>query len=118
MSPRRLRADRARGSRACWAACVRSSSAGARRARPEGLGRAMSRPEPPGQQGPEAFDEAAARSAPRYGHAYARYMGVLGVLLIVLLALNTALSKHNGASGIEPGRPLPPFAVPLATGSL
>jgi hypothetical protein len=78
----------------------------------------MSLPEPPGEPGRGAFDEAAARSAPRYGHGYGRYMGLLGVLLIVLLALNAALSKHNGASGIEPGRPLPPFAVPLATGSL
>jgi hypothetical protein len=78
----------------------------------------MSRPEPPVEPGRGPFDEAAARSAPRYGHGYGRYMGLLGVLLIVLLALNAALSKHNGASGIEPGRRLPPFAVPLATGSL
>jgi hypothetical protein len=79
----------------------------------------MSLPEPPGEPGRGPFDAAAARSTPRYGgHGYGRYMGLLGVLLIVLLALNAALSKHNGASGVEPGRPLPPFAVPLATGSL
>jgi hypothetical protein len=36
----------------------------------------------------------------------------------VLLVLNTALSKHNGARGIEPGGRLAPFAVPLATGNL
>jgi hypothetical protein len=45
-------------------------------------------------------------------------VGLLGVLIIVLLALNTALSKPHGASGIDPGRQLPPFAVPLASGSL
>ncbi|HWX97567.1 MAG TPA: hypothetical protein VNZ01_12050 [Solirubrobacteraceae bacterium] len=82
----------------------------------------MSRPEPPGDPGPGAFDEAAARSGTRYatnyGHGYGRYMGLLGVLLIVALALNTALSKHNGARGIDPGSRLPPFAVPLATGDL
>ena len=78
----------------------------------------MSRPEPPSEPGRGPFDEGAARTGPRYGHGYGRYMGLLGVLLIVLLALNTALSKHNGARGIEPGRRLPPFAVPLATGGL
>jgi hypothetical protein len=78
----------------------------------------MSRPEPTGEPGPAAFREAAARSGQPYGHGYARYIGLLGVLLIVVLALNAALSKHNGASGIEPGRRLPPFAVPLVTGSV
>jgi hypothetical protein len=78
----------------------------------------MSRPEPPGEPGRGAFDEAPARSASLYGHGYGRYMGLLGVILVVLAVLNTALSKHNGASGIEPGRPLPPFAVPLATGDV
>jgi hypothetical protein len=45
-------------------------------------------------------------------------MGLLAVLLIGVAALNTALSKPHGVSGIEPGRRLPPFAVPLATGNL
>jgi len=78
----------------------------------------MSRPEPPGEPGRGPFDGPTARSATHYGHGYGRYMGLLGVLLIVVLALNTALSKHTGASGLEPGRQLPPFAVPLATGNL
>ncbi len=51
---------------------------------------------------------------PRYG----RYAGLLGVLVVVLLGLNAALSKHNGAAGVPPGHALPPFAVPLATGTL
>jgi hypothetical protein len=78
----------------------------------------MSRPERPSGEPPEAFQEAAARSGPRYGYGYGRYMAVLALLVIVLLALNTALSKPSGASGVEPGRPMPPFAVPLATGNL
>jgi AhpC/TSA family len=59
----------------------------------------MSRPEPPG---------------PRYG----RYVGLLGVLILILITVNTALTKPNGATGIEPGRPLPPFAAPLLQGGL
>ncbi len=51
---------------------------------------------------------------PRYG----RYLGLLGLLAVVLLGLNAALSTHNGAAGVAPGHALPPFAVPLATGSL
>jgi len=52
--------------------------------------------------------------APRYG----RYAGVVGLLIVVLLGVNAALSKHGGAAGVAPGHQLPPFAVPLATGSL
>ena len=59
----------------------------------------MSQPEPTG---------------PRYG----RYVGVLGLLIVVLITLNTALTKPNGAAGIEPGHRLAPFAVPLALGTL
>jgi hypothetical protein len=52
--------------------------------------------------------------APRYG----RYVGVLGLLIVALIIVGTALTKPNGARGIEPGHRLPPFAVPLALGSL
>jgi hypothetical protein len=76
----------------------------------------MSRPEPPAGTGRGPFD--GARSVPRYGGGYARYMGLLAVLLIVVAALNTALSKPHSVSGIAPGQRLPPFAVPLATGNL
>jgi hypothetical protein len=78
----------------------------------------MSLPEPPGEGGPQARGGSSPSYVHRDGHGYGRYMGLLGVLLIVVLALNTAFSKHNGASGVEPGRQLPPFAVPLATGNL
>jgi len=76
----------------------------------------MSRPEPPAGPGRGPFD--AARPVPRRGGGYGRYMGLLAVLLIGVAALNTALSKPHSVSGIQPGRRLPPFAVPLATGNL
>jgi hypothetical protein len=40
------------------------------------------------------------------------------VVLLVVVLITTVLAKSNGASGIAPGRTLPPFAVPLALGSL
>jgi hypothetical protein len=52
------------------------------------------------------------------GRRYGRYVGVLGVLIVVLITINTALTKPNGATGIEPGKPLAPFAVPLALGEV
>jgi hypothetical protein len=50
-----------------------------------------------------------------------RYRGHVGLLLLVILALiatTTALTKPNGARGIEPGHGLAPFAVPLVLGDL
>jgi hypothetical protein len=78
----------------------------------------MSRPEHPAAEGPEGTPEPAPPYSPGNGQGYGRYVGLLAVLVVVLALINAALSKHNGASGLEPGRPLPPFAVPLATGSL
>jgi hypothetical protein len=40
------------------------------------------------------------------------------VLIVVLITINTALTKPNGATGIPPGERFAPFAVPLVTGSL
>jgi hypothetical protein len=77
----------------------------------------MSPPDPPAPDGPEAR-ERAVRSGPRQGYGYGRYMAILALLIIALVALNTAFSTPHGASGIEPGRRLPPFAVPLATGNV
>jgi hypothetical protein len=51
---------------------------------------------------------------PRYG----RYLALLGVLIVALIAINTVLTKPNGARGVEPGRRIPPFALPLATGTM
>jgi hypothetical protein len=51
---------------------------------------------------------------PRYG----RYVGLLALLILALITVNTIVTKPNGAKGIEPGHPLPPFAVPLALGNV
>jgi hypothetical protein len=52
------------------------------------------------------------------GRRYGRYVGVLGVLILALITINTLLTKPNGATGIEPGHPLAPFAAPLARGDV
>jgi hypothetical protein len=49
---------------------------------------------------------------------YAKYVGAFAVALLVLIAINTLATTPNGSRGVEPGKPLPPFAVPLATGTL
>jgi hypothetical protein len=55
---------------------------------------------------------------PAAGPHYGRYVGVLGLLALLLITINTALTKPNGATGIPPGQGLAPFAVPLALGRL
>lgn len=52
--------------------------------------------------------------SPRYG----RYAGLLAVLILVLITINTIVTKPNGSTGIPPGQRLAPFAVPLARGAL
>lgn len=47
-----------------------------------------------------------------------RYVAVVGLVLIGLITLNTILTHPRGAGGIAAGEQLPPFALPLATGSL
>jgi len=53
-----------------------------------------------------------------YPRRYGRYVGLLALVILVLITINTALTKPNGAKGIEAGHTIPPFAVPLAVGSL
>jgi len=65
----------------------------------------MSRPE---RQRPAALSSA------RYG----RWVGLLALVLLGLITLNTILTPAHSASGLTPGTPMPPFAVPLATGAL
>ncbi len=43
---------------------------------------------------------------------------MLALVILALITLNTVLTKPIGATGLAPGTPLPPFAVPLATGDL
>jgi hypothetical protein len=54
------------------------------------------------------------RPEPRYG----RYLGLLALVILVLVTINTIVTKPNGAKGIEPGHAIPPFAAPLALGTL
>ncbi|HEY2282732.1 MAG TPA: hypothetical protein VGH60_04180 [Solirubrobacteraceae bacterium] len=54
------------------------------------------------------------RPEPRYG----RYVGLLALVILVLITINTIVTKPNGARGIEPGHTIPPFAAPLALGTL
>lgn len=52
--------------------------------------------------------------ASRYGW----FVGVVGVLLITLITLNTFRSEGPGSRGITSGGPAPPFAAPLALSDL
>jgi hypothetical protein len=53
-------------------------------------------------------------SSSRYG----RYVGLLGLVVFVALIVRTVFVSPIDPSGIAPGRTLPPFAMPLAQGSL
>ncbi|HTA36907.1 MAG TPA: hypothetical protein VK761_09345 [Solirubrobacteraceae bacterium] len=54
------------------------------------------------------------RTTPRYGGI----VGVVALVILVLITINTLVTKPNGVKGLGPGEQLPPFAVPLALGSL
>jgi hypothetical protein len=54
------------------------------------------------------------RRTPRYGG----YVALLAIVILVLITINTITTKPNGAKGLAPGEQMPPFAVPLALGSL
>ncbi len=45
-------------------------------------------------------------------------MGALALLILGLITLNTILTPPRGAGGLVPGARIPPFAVPLAEGTL
>jgi hypothetical protein len=45
-------------------------------------------------------------------------IGVLGVLAIAYITLNTIRTDAPGSRGVEVGKPLPPFAAPLALSKL
>jgi hypothetical protein len=49
---------------------------------------------------------------------YGRYFALRGALIVVSTTINTVLTNPNGARGVEPGRRIPPFAVPLAIGTV
>jgi hypothetical protein len=47
-----------------------------------------------------------------------RWVGVLAIVILVLITINTIVTPSNGLAGIAPGKYMPPFAAPLATGDL
>ena len=49
---------------------------------------------------------------------YGRYAGLLALLLLALVTINTIATKPNGDKGIAPGEKLAPFAAPLVLGGL
>lgn len=85
-----------------------------------------------GPAGPLGFDDdeaahttpsrpAAPQPAPRLPAGASRYgwfVGVLVVLILAYIALNTIRSNGPGSRGPRPGSVLPPFAAPLASSSL
>lgn len=89
--------------------------------------------------GPLGFpeDEATGRPPPRPGPAasppppspppparppgasrYGWFVGVVVVLLLAYVLVNTLRTEGPGAAGLEPGRTLPPFAAPLVLSDL
>jgi hypothetical protein len=58
------------------------------------------------------------RPPPSDGPHYGRYVGVIGVVLLILITINAIVTKPNGATGIPAGQPVAPFAVPLVQGTL
>lgn len=52
------------------------------------------------------------------GSRYGWFVGVVALLILALITVNTIVTNPNGSRGIAPGHQLPPFAVPLALGSL
>src|ERR1700685_2166842 len=74
-------------------------------------------PAPPGSRHmsrPERERGSRPRTTPRYGGI----VGAVALVILVLITINTLVTKPNGVRGLGPGEQLPPFAVPLALGSL
>lgn len=49
---------------------------------------------------------------------YGWFVGVVGILIVVLVAVSTLSGKGPGSRGVKTGGPAPPFAAPLATSKL
>jgi hypothetical protein len=49
---------------------------------------------------------------------YGRYVGLVTVGFVVLIAIAIAVSKPKGTTGVQVGKPIPPFALPLAAGAV
>jgi hypothetical protein len=51
---------------------------------------------------------------PRYG----RYAAIPAVAILILITVNTLVTKPNGVTGLSPGERVPPFATPLVLGTI
>jgi hypothetical protein len=79
----------------------------------------MSPPEqPPRVEGDDGFEQPFRGAPPTPRPHYGRYVGLLAIVILVLITINTITTRPNGATGLAPGSRLPPFAVPLVAGSL
>jgi hypothetical protein len=67
---------------------------------------------------PRRPERPARRPGPFGPRRYGLWIGAAAVAVAALLTLGTLLSGPSGSAGIAPGRRLPPFAVPLASGNL
>jgi hypothetical protein len=76
--------------------------------------------EPPaaGEEGAAPAVEPTREQAVPTGPHYGRYVGLLAVVILILITINTVLTKPNGDTGVPPGVKVSPFAVPLALGNL
>ncbi len=49
---------------------------------------------------------------------YGWFVGIVGILIVVLVAVSTLSGEGPGSRGVATGGPAPPFAAPLATSAL
>jgi hypothetical protein len=49
---------------------------------------------------------------------YVRFVGLLAIVIVVLITINTLLSTPASQRGVRAGRPMPPFALPLAASTV
>lgn len=49
---------------------------------------------------------------------YGRYIAVLAVVILALVAINGVVTNSDDVAGVAPGHRAPPFAVPLVRGTL
>ncbi|MCW3040449.1 MAG: hypothetical protein JWM31_2354 [Solirubrobacterales bacterium] len=71
--------------------------------------------------GPDAVGEVQRQpraQLPAGSSRYTWFIGVVAVLVIAYVSVNTITSQGPGSRGVAPGALAPPFAAPLATGNL
>lgn len=64
------------------------------------------------------MSEPGAPRPPAGGQSFVWVVGVIGVIVLAYITLNTLQTDSPGSRGVPAGKPLPPFAVPLALSNL